>query len=595
VSVVQDKPDEEMSLDTSVTSVTTTPKGETNSAKRTRKKQDLGLDGGYWSRVASEASQNSKPKRQRTTVERLNLSLLNNSRSTNLSADDSLNNDDDDTQNSFKLDDNSINSESTTASKTKELNPIVHYILFRSKIFLAVRNDSGGFFLCQTVNKIYDDSKRCKIQWLEGKEEENKYKFGYVDFIDPATIITKVKVNKVTLNKKESEESTYYYEIVNEDLEKVKGLLNKALQDGGITVEFQSSESDSLSDKEVPKKQNNLQSAVDVELYDKEEDDYVIKKPKSAKKNDDEESLNSFDFLESEDESSNENVNSKKKSKHISIDKTKPSSIKSANQSKSIQKESQIKKVKQLKNGDASVVDKSKNIQSNSKTKTTPEKPRQKTDPIKIKPNANESKQKSDESHAFKKPPKPITKNKIIEDEDTDELESSSEEQPKTANKEQNTKKRDPSPRDHATNAKTKTPILNGSKLATEDLVNPIAKKRKLMKVVSNRFLDINPKVTVFAKDPFFEEDNESSIPFISPYVQSKLAFKALHLGNIKLLMRLINDVDHVPSVHVSKSICNKWIPAEYALYLENKNALEILIDNFTDECMGKTKVSKKK
>lgn len=112
--------------------------------------------------------------------------------------------------------------------------------------------------------------------------------------------------------------------------------------------------------------------------------------------------------------------------------------------------------------------------------------------------------------------------------------------------------------------------------------------------MISNRYLDPNPKVTVYAKDPFFEEaNNESQIPFISAYVQSKLAFKALHLGDTAMLKRLIDDVDNVPSVHVEKSLCSQWIPAEYALYLENKEALEMLIDNFVNEASstGKKRV----
>lgn len=108
--------------------------------------------------------------------------------------------------------------------------------------------------------------------------------------------------------------------------------------------------------------------------------------------------------------------------------------------------------------------------------------------------------------------------------------------------------------------------------------------------MISNRYLDPNLKVNVYAKDPFFEEaNNEASIPFVSAYVQSKLAFKALHLGDLALLRRLIADVKHVPSVHVGKSLCSKWIPAEYALYLENREALAMLIDNFVGECKDKT------
>jgi hypothetical protein len=86
--------------------------------------------------------------------------------------------------------------------------------------------------------------------------------------------------------------------------------------------------------------------------------------------------------------------------------------------------------------------------------------------------------------------------------------------------------------------------MSNGTKSTApvnERLNNSLIKKRKLMKVVSNRFLDINQKVNVFAKDPFFEEDNESDIPFISPYVQSKLAFKALHLGSFLILVNFVS------------------------------------------------------
>lgn len=116
----------------------------------------------------------------------------------------------------------------------------------------------------------------------------------------------------------------------------------------------------------------------------------------------------------------------------------------------------------------------------------------------------------------------------------------------------------------------------------------PIAntgKKRRLFKVISNRYLDPNPRVNVYAKDPLFEEaNNEASIPFVSSYVQSKLAFKALHLGDLALLRRLIADVARVPSVHVGKSLSSKWMPAEYALYLENREALAMLIDDFCGE-----------
>lgn len=47
------------------------------------------------------------------------------------------------------------------------------------------------------------------------------------------------------------------------------------------------------------------------------------------------------------------------------------------------------------------------------------------------------------------------------------------------------------------------------------------------------------------------------------------------------MLRNLIEDTDKVPSVHLQRSVYNKWTPAQYALYQENKSALEILIDDY--------------
>jgi hypothetical protein len=109
---------------------------------------------------------------------------------------------------------------------------------------------------------------------------------------------------------------------------------------------------------------------------------------------------------------------------------------------------------------------------------------------------------------------------------------------------------------------------------------------------MSNRLLQENQRVEVCAKDPFFEDAalTDLNMPYISPFVQSKLAFKAIYLDDIGMLKRLIESYDKVPSVHISKSVYNKWVPAEYALFLENKQALDILIDDFCDSSSAKTK-----
>ena len=96
------------------------------------------------------------------------------------------------------------------------------------------------------------------------------------------------KLKPANGREKSDEESTY--EIVQEDLDKVLDLLDKAIKDGGITVEFESyDESDSSSSDEsdtkpkvAPKKASQILDS-DNEFYDKEEEaDEPIKQSKKS-------------------------------------------------------------------------------------------------------------------------------------------------------------------------------------------------------------------------------------------------------------------------------------------------------------------------
>ena len=104
-------------------------------------------------------------------------------------------------------------------------------------------------------------------------------------------------------------------------------------------------------------------------------------------------------------------------------------------------------------------------------------------------------------------------------------------------------------------------------------------KKRRLDKAISNRHLQENTRVEVFAKDPFFEQDVE--VPFVSPSAHSKLVFRAVYLNDMKLLKSLIDDVDRVLSVQIGRSVSANETAAQYAVQLGNKRALEMLLDDF--------------
>ncbi len=214
-----------------------------------KKKTDCDLDGGYWSRIktkvdtsAADDASFERRKRARTNAERLDLSIIQPSTSQrsslahnrhhNLSADDySFNSDD------INNDDRSNKLFELTSKKDRVL-------LFKSKSFLTVRNEDGGFFLCKACHSIYEDSKKCKIQWMD-KLNDNEYKCGLVDWLDPSAIISKVAVNRVNI----------VYRIDKDDLKKVNGLLKKAIKDGGIYVEF--STTDSSSNQIIKKKESD--------------------------------------------------------------------------------------------------------------------------------------------------------------------------------------------------------------------------------------------------------------------------------------------------------------------------------------------------
>ncbi|UJR15954.1 hypothetical protein I4U23_002874 [Adineta vaga] len=102
--------------------------------------------------------------------------------------------------------------------------------------------------------------------------------------------------------------------------------------------------------------------------------------------------------------------------------------------------------------------------------------------------------------------------------------------------------------------------------------------KAQLFKVQSNRLLKENLIITLYRKEPFFEDN--LNVPFISSIVQSKLAIRAVLLNDTGLLKSLINDIDHVCSVHVKRGLNNDLTAMHYAIQNDNIEMLKILIED---------------
>ena len=229
--------------------------GGKKSTTPSRRTTNRGLDGGYWSRIGTETTaetnSNERRKRQRVATDRLDLSVYRH----NLSADESMMSDDTVLNTTITTrgggasstlagdldsDGSEMNVKTTTTTvspKQTSTSPHRQNRLFKAKSFLTVRNETDGFYLCRAVNAVYEESKKCKVQWLEDVAP-NKYTFSVVDFIQPMTIITKVSVKRCPPDEDDGQGGPKgLISIEEKDLERVKNLLEKIKETGHLTVD----------------------------------------------------------------------------------------------------------------------------------------------------------------------------------------------------------------------------------------------------------------------------------------------------------------------------------------------------------------------
>ncbi|CAN7943649.1 unnamed protein product, partial [Ixodes pacificus] len=56
--------------------------------------------------------------------------------------------------------------------------------------FLAVRNETGSFYVCRTAQNVFKSSKRFKIQWLNNDSELDIYAPDFYDNTDFECVLT---------------------------------------------------------------------------------------------------------------------------------------------------------------------------------------------------------------------------------------------------------------------------------------------------------------------------------------------------------------------------------------------------------------------
>ncbi|XP_076462850.1 uncharacterized protein LOC143295161 [Babylonia areolata] len=107
------------------------------------------------------------------------------------------------------------------------------------------------------------------------------------------------------------------------------------------------------------------------------------------------------------------------------------------------------------------------------------------------------------------------------------------------------------------------------------------AEERKRKKAVKDddTTLKPNPSVKILDKDPLW--DTTTYMPYVSKYSNAKLAFRAVKLKDSKMLKKLLKDADKIDSLDHYRSEMVKKTPLDYALELGNKEAMELLMEDY--------------
>ncbi|RUS89679.1 hypothetical protein EGW08_002600, partial [Elysia chlorotica] len=112
-------------------------------------------------------------------------------------------------------------SEPKFKSETEEKKKVENINLYKKGAFLAVRGAEGTFYLCRTAQNVYSKSRRLRIQWLSADTPPNQYKFDYVDFTEMETVLTEIKMEKISKDS---------YRLPVNEKERIEKILDRALR-----------------------------------------------------------------------------------------------------------------------------------------------------------------------------------------------------------------------------------------------------------------------------------------------------------------------------------------------------------------------------
>ncbi|XP_045173685.2 poly [ADP-ribose] polymerase tankyrase-like [Mercenaria mercenaria] len=108
-----------------------------------------------------------------------------------------------------------------STSKQKDQAELLH----KKGCFLGVRGEEGSFYLCKTIQNVFGNTRKFKIQWLDLAEPPDVYKLDFADTTDADCILTNVKMDRVARDtyRLPIKEQTRVEEILHRALKKERG------------------------------------------------------------------------------------------------------------------------------------------------------------------------------------------------------------------------------------------------------------------------------------------------------------------------------------------------------------------------------------
>lgn len=147
-----------------------------------------------------------------------------------------------------------------STSKQKDQAELLH----KKGTFLGVRGEEGTFYLCKTIQNVFSNTRKFKIQWLDLGEPPDVYKLDFVDNTDADCILTNVKMERVARDtyRLPIKEQTRVEEILHRALKKERGepVEDLVIIDSELDNEEEDENDEDWTEEETPKKSKSKTS-----------------------------------------------------------------------------------------------------------------------------------------------------------------------------------------------------------------------------------------------------------------------------------------------------------------------------------------------